>query len=191
MAIPRQLPNAITIARIPLAVVFFVLLLLAGAFGADDIVMRWVAAGLFVLAISTDWVDGYLARRYDIVSDFGKLWDPIADKLLTGAGFLGLAILGEVPWWIVIVILVREWAITIHRFTLVHEHVVAAAWMGKIKTVVQGVALSWALLPLGGLVGQTAWVVITQVLMILALVLTVASGIDYVVAQVRGRRRAG
>ncbi|MGX1791536.1 CDP-diacylglycerol--glycerol-3-phosphate 3-phosphatidyltransferase [Microbacterium sp. NPDC055312] len=191
MAIPRQLPNAITIARIPLAVVFFMLLLLAGAFGADDIVMRWVAAGLFVLAISTDWVDGYLARRYDIVSDFGKLWDPIADKLLTGAGFLGLAILGEVPWWIVIVILVREWAITIHRFTLVHEHVVAAAWMGKIKTVVQGVALSWALLPLGGLVGETAWVVITQVLMILALVLTVASGIDYVVAQVRGRRRTG
>ncbi|MGW9626900.1 CDP-diacylglycerol--glycerol-3-phosphate 3-phosphatidyltransferase [Microbacterium sp. NPDC055521] len=191
MTIPRQLPNAITIARIPLAVVFFVLLLLAGAFGADDIVMRWVAAGLFVLAISTDWVDGYLARRYDIVSDFGKLWDPIADKLLTGAGFLGLAILGEVPWWIVIVILVREWAITIHRFTLVHEHVVAAAWMGKIKTVVQGLALSWALLPLGGLVGHTAWVVVTQVLMILALVLTVASGIDYIVAQVRGRRRAG
>ncbi|PKI91883.1 CDP-diacylglycerol--glycerol-3-phosphate 3-phosphatidyltransferase [Actinomycetales bacterium SN12] len=191
MAIPRQLPNAITIARIPLAVVFFVLLLIAGTFGADDIVMRWVAAGLFVLAISTDWVDGYLARRYDIVSDFGKLWDPIADKLLTGAGFLGLAILGEVPWWVIIVILVREWAITIHRFTLVHEHVVAAAWMGKIKTVVQGVALSWALLPLSGLIGQTTWVVVTQVLMILALVLTVASGIDYVIAQIRGRRRAG
>ncbi|MEV7620517.1 CDP-diacylglycerol--glycerol-3-phosphate 3-phosphatidyltransferase [Microbacterium sp. NPDC089321] len=190
MAIPRQLPNAITVARIPLAVVFFVLLLLAGTFGADDIVMRWVAAGLFVLAISTDWVDGYLARRYDIVSDFGKLWDPIADKLLTGAGFLGLAILGEVPWWIIIVILVREWAITIHRFTLVHEHVVAAAWMGKVKTLVQGVALSWALMPLQGLIGHTSWVVVTQVLMILALVLTVASGIDYVVAQVRGRRNA-
>jgi len=190
MAIPRQLPNAITVARIPLAVVFFVLLLLAGTFGADDIVMRWVAAGLFVLAISTDWVDGYLARRYDIVSDFGKLWDPIADKLLTGAGFLGLAILGEVPWWIIIVILIREWAITIHRFTLVHEHVVAAAWMGKVKTMVQGVALSWALLPLQELIGHTPWVVVTQVLMILALVLTVASGIDYVVAQVRGRRSA-
>lgn len=191
MTIPRQLPNAITIARIPLAVVFFILLLLAGTFGADDIVLRWMAAGLFVLAISTDWIDGYLARRYDIVSDFGKLWDPIADKLLTGAGFIGLAILGEVPWWIIIVILVREWAITIHRFTLVHEHVVAAAWMGKIKTVVQGVALSWALLPLHGLVGQAAWVVVTQVLMMLAVVLTVASGIDYLVAQVRGRRRSG
>ena len=80
MSIPRQLPNAITVARIPLAIVFFILLLMAGTFGADDIVLRWVAAALFVLAISTDWVDGYLARRYDIVSDFGKLWDPIAKQ---------------------------------------------------------------------------------------------------------------
>jgi len=188
MSIPRQLPNVITIARIPLAVVFFVLLLLAGTFGADDLALRWVAGVLFVVGISTDWVDGYVARRYDIVSDFGKLWDPIADKLLTGAGFLGLAILGEVPWWIVIVILIREWGITIHRFTIVHEHVVAAAWMGKIKTVVQGVALGWALLPLHVLIGQPAWTVVTLVLMLLALLLTVASGIDYVVAQSRGRR---
>ncbi|MGQ7310268.1 CDP-diacylglycerol--glycerol-3-phosphate 3-phosphatidyltransferase [Microbacterium arabinogalactanolyticum] len=188
MAIPRQLPNAITIARIPLAVVFFVLLLLAGTFGADSLTMRWVAGALFVLAISTDWVDGYLARRYDIVSDFGKLWDPIADKLLTGAGFLGLAILGEVQWWIVILILIREWGITVHRFTIVHEHVVAAAWMGKIKTVVQAVALSWALLPLHVWIGMPVWTTTTLVLMIAALVLTVASGIDYVVAQVRGRR---
>ncbi|OJU42045.1 MAG: CDP-diacylglycerol--glycerol-3-phosphate 3-phosphatidyltransferase [Microbacterium sp. 69-10] len=188
MAIPRQLPNAITIARIPLAVVFFVLLLLAGTFGGDSLTMRWVAGALFVLAISTDWVDGYLARRFDIVSDFGKLWDPIADKLLTGAGFLGLAILGEVQWWIVILILIREWGITVHRFTIVHEHVVAAAWMGKIKTVVQAVALSWALLPLHVWIGMPVWTITTLVLMIAALVLTVASGIDYVVAQVRGRQ---
>ncbi|MFD5225214.1 CDP-diacylglycerol--glycerol-3-phosphate 3-phosphatidyltransferase [Microbacterium sp. NPDC058342] len=190
MAIPRQLPNAITVARIPLAIVFFVLLLIAGPAGATDLAMRWVAGVLFVFAISTDWVDGFLARRYDIVSDFGKLWDPIADKLLTGAGFLGLAILGEVPWWIVVIILLREWGITIHRFTIVHEQVVAAAWMGKIKTVVQAVALGWALLPLHVWIGMTAWTVTTLVLMILALALTVASGIDYVVAQVRGRRSA-
>jgi CDP-diacylglycerol--glycerol-3-phosphate 3-phosphatidyltransferase len=190
MSIPRQLPNAITIARIPLAVLFFILLLLAGAFGADDLVLRWVAGVIFVVGISTDWVDGYLARRYDIVSDFGKLWDPIADKLLTGAGFLGLAILGEVPWWIVVIILIREWGITIHRFTIVHEHVVAAAWMGKIKTVVQGVALGWALLPLHVLVGMPVWTTITLVLMVLALLLTVVSGIDYIVAQIRGRRSA-
>ncbi|MDT0156955.1 CDP-diacylglycerol--glycerol-3-phosphate 3-phosphatidyltransferase [Microbacterium sp. ARD32] len=190
MGIPRQLPNAITVARIPLAVVFFVLLLIGGAAGADSLALRWVAGALFVLAICTDWVDGYLARRYDIVSDFGKLWDPIADKLLTGAGFLGLAILGEVPWWIVIVILIREWGITVHRFTIVHEQVVAAAWMGKVKTVVQAVALGWALLPLHVLVGMPVWTVTTIVLMVAALVLTVASGIDYVVAQVRGRASA-
>ncbi|WP_336645286.1 CDP-diacylglycerol--glycerol-3-phosphate 3-phosphatidyltransferase [Microbacterium sp. USHLN186] len=190
MAIPRQLPNAITIARIPLALVFFVLLLAAGTFGAQNPTLRWVAGILFVVAISTDWVDGYLARRHDIVSDFGKLWDPIADKLLTGAGFIGLAVLVEVPWWIVIVILVREWGITVHRFMIVSEHVVAAAWMGKIKTAVQAVALSWALLPLQVWVGLDLWTAVTQVLMVIALVLTVASGIDYVVAQVRGRRSA-
>ncbi|WP_341942369.1 CDP-diacylglycerol--glycerol-3-phosphate 3-phosphatidyltransferase [Microbacterium sp. LWH10-1.2] len=190
MSIPRQLPNAITIARIPLAVVFFVLLLLGGTYGDGDIVLRWVAAALFIVAISTDWVDGYLARRYDIVSDFGKLWDPIADKLLTGAGFIGLAILGEVNWWLVAIILVREWGITLHRLMIVNEHVVAAAWMGKIKTAVQGVALSWALLPLHVLIGREPWTLVTAVLMVIVLVLTVASGIDYIVAQVRGARRA-
>ena len=190
MAIPRQLPNAITIARIPLAVVFFVLLLLGGTYGLADIAVRWIAAVLFIVAISTDWVDGYLARRYDIVSDFGKLWDPIADKLLTGAGFIGLAVLGELQWWIVVVILIREWGITVHRLMVAKEHVVAAAWMGKIKTAVQGVALSWALLPLYVLIGVEAWVLVTVVLMIVVLILTVASGIDYIVAQVRGARHA-
>ncbi len=188
MTIPRQLPNAITVARIPLAVVFFVLLLLGGAFGLPDPGLRWAAGILFIVAISTDWVDGYLARRYDIVSDFGKLWDPIADKLLTGAGFIGLAILGEVPWWIVIVIMIREWGITVHRLVVAKEHVVAAAWMGKIKTVVQAVALSWALLPLHVVIGLDPWTLVTYVLMVIALLLTVVSGVDYVIAQVRGAR---
>lgn len=188
MGIPRQLPNTITIARIPLAIVFFVLLLIAGTFGADDLAMRWWAGALFVFAICSDWVDGFLARRYEIVSDFGKLWDPIADKLLTGAGFLGLAILGEVHWWIVVIILVREWGITVHRFLIVSEGVVAAAWMGKVKTVVQGVALGWALLPLHVWIGLPVWTTVTLVLMILALALTVLSGIDYIVAQVRARK---
>jgi CDP-diacylglycerol--glycerol-3-phosphate 3-phosphatidyltransferase len=176
MAIPRQLPNAITVARIPLAVVFFVLLLLGGPLGAESITLRWIAAVLFVVAISTDWVDGYLARRYDIVSDFGKLWDPIADKLLTGAAFVGLAVLGETWWWLVIVVLVREWGIT-------------AAWMGKVKTAAQGVALSWALLPFWLLIGEEPFRIVTAVLMVIVLLLTVASGIDYVLAQVRGARK--
>lgn len=191
MSIPRQLPNAITVARIPLAVVFFVLLLLGGTYGLPDPPLRWVAAILFIVAISTDWVDGYLARRYDIVSDFGKLWDPIADKLLTGAGFIGLAVLGEVDWWIVVIILIREWGITVHRLIVASEHVVAAAWMGKVKTAVQGVALAWALLPLHVVIGLGPWTAITFVLMLAVLVLTVASGIDYIVAQVRGARRHG
>lgn len=190
MTIPRQLPNAITIARIPLAVVFFILLLIGGTYGLSDIVVRWVSAILFIVAISTDWVDGYLARRYDIVSDFGKLWDPIADKLLTGAGFIGLAVLGELNWWLVIIILIREWGITIHRLVVAKEHVVAAAWMGKVKTAVQAVALGWALLPLHVLIGLEAWVIVTAVLMIIVLILTVASGIDYIVAQVRGSRQS-
>lgn len=189
MAIPRQLPNAITVARIPLAVIFFVLLLIGGTYGVDDLVMRWTAAALFIVAISTDWVDGYLARRYDIVSDFGKLWDPIADKLLTGAGFVGLAVLGELNWWLVIVILIREVGITVHRLIVAKEHVVAAAWMGKVKTAVQAVALSWALLPLHVLIGLGPWTIVTAFLMIVVLILTVASGIDYIVAQVRGARQ--
>lgn len=189
MAIHPQLPNAITVARIPLAVVFFVLLLLGGTYGEASLGARWAAGILFVVAISTDWVDGYLARRYEIVSDFGKLWDPIADKLLTGAGFLGLAILGEVWWWPVIIILVREWGITVHRLIVAKEHVVAAAWMGKVKTAVQGVALSWALLPLHVLVGLPAWTLVTAILIGIVLVLTVVSGIDYVIAQARGARQ--
>lgn len=188
MAIPRQLPNAITVARIPLAVVFFVLLLVGGTYGVPEPAVRWWAAALFIIAISTDWVDGYLARKYEIVSDFGKLWDPIADKLLTGSGFIGLAILGEVNWWIVGIILVREWGITVHRLIISSEHVVAAAWMGKLKTAVQGVALGWALLPLHVVVGLGPWTLVTTLLMVLVLVLTIASGIDYVVAQVRGSR---
>lgn len=177
MAIPRQLPNAITVARIPLAVVFFVLLLLAGTFGADDIVMRWVAAGLFVLAISTDWVDGYLARRYDIVSDFGKLWDPIADKALTGMAFVGLSILSELPWWITIIILVREWGITVLRWAIMKYGVMAANRGGKLKTVMQSVAL---IMFLPGLQFMPAvWDWIAWAAMILCFVLTVLTGLDY------------
>lgn len=190
MAIHPQLPNAITIARIPLAVLFFILLLIGGWLGETQLGVRVAAAVLFIVAISTDWVDGWLARRYEIVSDFGKLWDPIADKLLTGSAFVGLAILGEIPWWMVVVILVREWGITVHRLVVQRSHVVAAAWMGKLKTALQGVALSWALLPLHPVIGIDAWAVTTWALMWAVLLLTIASGIDYVIAQVRGARSA-
>ncbi len=184
MAIPRQLPNAITIVRILCAPVFLWMLL---ADAGSDGPLRWWAGVLFIVAIATDGLDGYLARRHDIVTDLGKLLDPIADKVLTGAAFVGLSILGELDWWITIVVLVREVGITIYRFAVVSDHVLAAAWMGKLKTVAQAVALSLALLPLASVVGEWIWWV-NVVTMTIAVVLTIASGIDYVVSEVRGRR---
>lgn len=185
MAVPRQLPNAITIVRILCAPVFLWMLLADD--GADG-GLRWAAAALFVVAIATDGLDGHIARANDIVTDLGKLLDPIADKVLTGFAFVGLSILGELPWWVTIVILVREIGITVYRFVVVSDHVLAAAWMGKLKTVAQGVALALALLPLWTVVGDGIfWV--NGVAMAIALVLTIASGVDYVVSEVRGARR--
>ena len=187
MAVPRQLPNAITIVRILCAPVFLWMLL---ADGGQDGPLRWWAAVLFIVAIATDGIDGAIARRNEIVTDLGKLLDPIADKALTGCAFVGLSILGELPWWITIVVLVRELGITVYRFIVVGDHVLAAAWMGKLKTVAQAVALSLALLPLWTVFGEWIWWV-NGVTMAVAVLLTVASGIDYVVSEVRGARRAG
>lgn len=185
MAIHPQLPNAITIVRIACAPVFLWLLLAdGGAYGA----LRWWAAALFIVAIATDGVDGYLARKHNIVSDLGKLLDPIADKALTGIAFVGLSILTELPWWVTILVLVREIGITIYRLIVSGDHVVAAAWMGKLKTVAQAVALSLALLPLDRVVGD--WIIWVNIFtMTIAVILTIASGIDIVVAEVRGRRK--
>ncbi|WP_251449252.1 CDP-diacylglycerol--glycerol-3-phosphate 3-phosphatidyltransferase [Microbacterium sp. Marseille-Q6648] len=185
MSVPRQLPNIITIVRILCAPVFVWMLLADG--GADG-PLRWWAAVLFVVAIATDGVDGYLARRHEIVTDLGKLLDPIADKVLTGAAFVGLSILLELPWWITIVVLIREIGITVYRFAVVSDHVLAAAWMGKLKTVAQALALSLALLPLWNVVGEWIWWV-NGVTMTVAVILTIASGIDYVISEVRGARR--
>lgn len=184
MTIPRQLPNAITIVRILCAPVFVWLLL---ADGGSDGPLRWWAAVLFIVAIASDGVDGYLARRHDIVTDLGKLLDPIADKVLTGAAFVSLSILGELPVWVVVLVLVRELGITVHRLIVATDHVVAAAWMGKLKTVAQAVALSLALLPLWTVVGE--WIhVVNTITMTIAVVLTVASGADYVVTAVRAKQ---
>jgi CDP-diacylglycerol---glycerol-3-phosphate 3-phosphatidyltransferase len=189
MAVPRQLPNAITIVRILCAPVFLWMLL---ADAGDGGPLRWWAAALFVVAIATDGVDGYLARRYEIVTDLGKLLDPIADKALTGVAFVGLSLLGELPWWITVVVLVREVGITVYRFVVVSDHVLAAAWMGKLKTVAQAVALSLALAPLASLSPEPVWTGIVWwvnvVTMTVAVVLTIASGIDYIVSEARAAR---
>ncbi|MFB2555136.1 CDP-diacylglycerol--glycerol-3-phosphate 3-phosphatidyltransferase [Herbiconiux liangxiaofengii] len=172
-----NLPNAITIVRILLAPVFFVMLLADG--GADGW-LRWAAAVLFILAIATDGIDGHIARSRNLVTDLGKLLDPIADKVLTGAALVGLSILNELPWWVTIVILVREVGITVWRFVQLSDRVIPASRGGKLKTLVQSVAISLALLPFPTLFGDWVnWV--NAVLMALAVILTVVTGIDYLV----------
>ena len=139
-----------------------------------------------MVAILTDMADGKIARKYNLVTDFGKLWDPIADKALTGMAFLGLSILGELPWWITIIILLREWGITVLRFAILkYGTVMAANKGGKLKTVTQSVALAMVL---PGLMFMPAWWGwIAWAVMVVAFVLTVYTGIDYLLAAQKTR----
>lgn len=174
-------PNIIAGARI-LATPFFLWMLLAD--GAQNGALRWAAAVFFVVAIATDALDGWIARRYNLVTDLGKLLDPIADKFLTSAALIGLSILHELPWWITVVVLIREIGITVHRLFEARTVVVAAAWMGKFKTIAQSVAIALALFPFASLFGEwMIWVNITT--MTIAVLLTILSGIDYVVTFIR------
>lgn len=177
-------PNVITAARI-VATPIFLWMLLAdhGAMGG----LRWAAAAFFVIAIASDAWDGYLARSKGLVTDLGKLLDPIADKFLTGGALVALSILGELPWWVTVVVLVREIGVTVHRLFEARSIVMAAAWMGKLKTVAQAVAISLALFPFPLILGE--WMHWVNVLtMSVAVVLTIASGIDYIFGYLRARR---
>ncbi|WP_168212705.1 CDP-diacylglycerol--glycerol-3-phosphate 3-phosphatidyltransferase [Microcella pacifica] len=179
-----NLANIITVVRILLAPVFVLLLVLDGG---QDGWQRLAAAALFILAIATDGVDGMLARRRNLVTDLGILLDPIADKLLTGAALVMLAVLAELPVWVVVVILVREWGITLFRFAMLRDRVIPASRGGKLKTVVQAVAISFALVPLWQLFGE--WIhIVNTTLMTAALVLTVVTGLDYLVQAWRQNR---
>ena len=169
--------NIITVVRILMAPVFIWLLL---DDGGELGYLRYIAAGLFVLAIVTDTVDGILARRQNLVTDFGKILDPIADKVLIGGALVALSILGELWWWVTIVILIREFGITIFRFAVIRTRVIPAVASGKLKTVMQAVAISLLLFPFWTVVGEWEhW--LGGVVMAVALVLTVVSGIDFVV----------
>ncbi|MBN9238075.1 MAG: CDP-diacylglycerol--glycerol-3-phosphate 3-phosphatidyltransferase [Leifsonia sp.] len=167
--------NIITVARILLAPVFIWLLLWDGG---QMGVLRYVAAGLFIVAIATDSLDGQLARRRNLVTDVGIILDPIADKVLIGGALVALSILGELWWWVTIVILVREFGITIYRFIALRDRAIPASFAGKAKTIVQSVAVSLFLVPLWTLLGD--WVhIVNWTVMGLALALTVYSGIEY------------
>jgi CDP-diacylglycerol--glycerol-3-phosphate 3-phosphatidyltransferase len=177
--------NIVTVIRIFMAPVFIWLLLAdRGELGA----LRWVAAVIFVVAIVTDTVDGILARRQNLVTDFGKILDPIADKVLTGGALVALSILGELWWWVTIVILVREFGITIFRFAVIRTRVIPAVASGKLKTVLQAVGISLLLFPFWTIVGVWAlW--LGWIVMAAALALTVISGIDFFVKYRQQNRR--
>ena len=181
-----NIANIITVVRILLTPVFFWMLL------ADDGAMgglRWVAAVTFVVVIATDALDGYLARSRRLVSNVGIILDPIADKALTGAALIGLSILGELWWWVTIVILVREIGITVFRFSVLRRRVIPASRGGKAKTMAQAIAISLFLFPFAELLGD--WVHwINWIAMAIALALTVLSGLDYLRAAFKARRDA-
>jgi CDP-diacylglycerol--glycerol-3-phosphate 3-phosphatidyltransferase len=175
--------NGMTVLRMLLVPVFGALLL---AEGGEDTGLRVAACAVFVLATVTDKIDGDLARRRGIVTSFGQIADPIADKALIGVALVGLSVLGELPWWVTIAILVREIGITILRFVVLRQGVIPANRGGKIKTVVQMLAVVlYLLFPDGGM--HT----VAQITMGLALVITIVTGIEYVAVALRLRRQAG
>jgi CDP-diacylglycerol--glycerol-3-phosphate 3-phosphatidyltransferase len=172
-----NLPNLITIARIALAPVFLWVLFLFPNASAHE---RWIAVGLFVLASATDGVDGALARKRNQVTDLGKLLDPIADKVLIGGALVGLSILGQIDWWITVVIMVREIGITVFRLAVIRDRVIAASGGGKLKTIMQSIAVGFYLSPLAG---YWAPIGILQLgILYFALILTMVSGIQYLLA---------
>ncbi len=164
--------NAFTVIRIILVPVFVALTVASGMTDAD---LRIAACVTFFVASATDFIDGWIARAYDLVTSFGKVADPIADKALTGSAFILLSAYGVLPWWVTVVILGREIGVTALRFWVIRRGVIAASRGGKIKTALQILAIVWYLLPLHGdpkAVGP--W------LMGAALIVTVLTGADYV-----------
>jgi CDP-diacylglycerol--glycerol-3-phosphate 3-phosphatidyltransferase len=170
-----NIANALTVLRLVLVPVF-VWFLLAGAPGD-----RAIAFVAFAVASLTDLLDGELARRRSLITDFGKIADPIADKALTGSALVVLSFLSELPWWVTGVILFRELLVTGLRFWVISHGVIAASRGGKAKTLLQVIAIALYILP--GPFRVVRWVVMAA-----ALVVTVVTGADYVVRAIRLRR---
>ena len=168
--------NALTVLRLALVPVF-VACLLAGGTG-----WRVAAFVVFAVASVTDLLDGRLARSRGLITDFGKIADPIADKALTGAALVTLSALGELAWWVTVVILAREISVTLLRFWVIRRGVIAASRGGKLKTLLQVVAIALYVLP-----GPPT--VVREVVMAAAVAVTVVTGIDYGVRAVRLHRR--
>ncbi len=179
-----NIANYLTVLRLALVPVFGYLLLAHD--GAPD-AFRWAAWVTFAIAMLTDRIDGDLARSRGLVTDFGKVVDPIADKALVTMALVGLSLLAEVPWWVTVVVLVREWGITLLRLWVIRHGVIAADRGGKLKTLLQAVALLLLLLPREVLPLSALWTGAAWIALGLAVVVTVVTGVNYVVAAFRLR----
>jgi CDP-diacylglycerol--glycerol-3-phosphate 3-phosphatidyltransferase len=175
-----NIANILTVTRLALVPVFLLTLF----WDPESLGWRLAAALVFAVASVTDHVDGRLARKFGLVTDFGKVIDPIADKALTGAALFGLSILGDLPWWVTITIAVREVGVTLLRFWVIRYGVIAASYGGKAKTLAQIIAIGLFLLPLPEWFDPIEWTA-----MIVAVVLTIVTGVDYVIRAIRLRAR--
>jgi CDP-diacylglycerol---glycerol-3-phosphate 3-phosphatidyltransferase len=178
-----NLANLLTGVRMLLVPVFIVALFVGDG---HETSWRLVAFAIFAVAVITDRFDGALARSYGMVTEFGTLADPIADKALIGSALVGLSLLGDLPWWVTIVILVRELGITVLRLVVLRHGVIPASRGGKLKTLVQAVAIGLFVLPLHA--AGSIWLTVGWVIMAAAVVLTVVTGADYIVSAIRDSR---
>ena len=189
-------PNIVTYTRIVLVLVFLGIDIAAGPWGSHSHGLRWTAAILFIIAASTDKLDGWMARKYNQVTELGKLMDPIADKLLTCSTLIVASAFGEVFWWVTILFLIREIGITVMRFFVIDTggKVIAADKAGKYKTLCQCIGLGMLLVPAYTFItNATALNVstfITNFLIYVALFLCLYSGALYVYRVVKARRGA-
>ena len=176
-----NLPNALTTMRIALVPVYGWFLL---GHDPDSVLWRTLAYVVFAIAMITDKIDGDIARSRGLVTDFGKIADPIADKTMTGMAFIALSITGDIWWWVTIIVLVREWAVTLLRLSVAKNVVIAAAASGKLKTMLQVFALGLLTLPLRQLSGWAdvpgdVLYYLAQVLLAGAFVMTLWSGYEF------------
>jgi CDP-diacylglycerol--glycerol-3-phosphate 3-phosphatidyltransferase len=178
-----NIANILTVSRLALVPVFLLTLFVGDGHSTG---WRMVAFVVFAIASITDHIDGQLARKLGLVTDFGKVIDPIADKALTGAALFGLSALGELPWWVTLTIAGREILVTLLRFWVIRYGVIAASYGGKVKTFAQIIAIGLYLLPLPAAFDPVLWAA-----MGIALGLTVVTGVDYVVRAVRLRAARG